>query len=38
MNLKRGAKMRSEKDKLGSYTGIDADDPAELPVQDADDL
>ncbi len=34
--LEEGAKMRSEEDALGSYTGV----PAEggLPEQDADDL
>lgn len=30
--------MQSEEDTLGSYTGVNADDPYELPVQDADDL
>mgnify|MGYP005808653751 CR=1 FL=1 len=35
--LGRGAKMRSEEDALGSYTGV-TDDPLEPPVQDADDL
>ena len=33
--FRRGAKMRSKEDVLGSYTGI-ADDGK--PVQDADDL
>ena len=34
--LEKGAKMRSEEDALGSYTGV----PAEggVPEQDADDL
>ncbi len=36
--LKRGARMRSADDRLGSYTGVDASDPYERPVQDADDL
>ena len=36
--LKRGAKMRSHSDELGSYTGVDAEDRYEKPVQDADDL
>ena len=36
--LKKGAKMRSEEDALGSYTGVDDSDPHETPVQDADDL
>ena len=36
--LKRGAKMRSEEDALGSYTGVNNADPYETPVQDADDL
>ncbi len=36
--LERGAKMRSEEDALGSYTGVDATDEWEQPVQDADDL
>ena len=30
--------MRSEDDILGSYTGVNADDRSEKPVQDADDL
>lgn len=34
--LKRGAKMRSEEDALGSYTGVPAE--GEVPEQDADDL
>ena len=36
--LGRGAKMRSEEDALGSYTGVNNSDPYETPVQDADDL
>ena len=36
--LNRGAKMRSEEDSLGSYTGICSDNEYETPVQDADDL
>lgn len=36
--LKKGAKMRSEEDSLGSYTGVCSDDKFEKPVQDADDL
>ncbi len=28
----------SDTDPLGSYTGVDADDPLAVPVQDADDL
>lgn len=36
--LKKGAKMRSEEDALGSYTGVNNADPYERPVQDADDL
>ena len=35
--LQKGAKMRSDEDTLGSYTGI-CDDGYEKPVQDADDL
>ena len=34
--LKRGAKMRSEEDVLGSYTGVPQE--GEVPEQDADDL
>lgn len=30
--------MASPDDALGSYTGINAEDPFEKPVQDADDL
>lgn len=30
--------MRSEEDVLGSYTGVNDQDPYEPPVQDADDL
>lgn len=36
--LERGAKMRSDEDTLGSYTGVYAEDEWEKPVQDADDL
>ena len=36
--LKRGAKMRSKEDTLGSYTGICEGNDYEMPVQDADDL
>ena len=36
--LERGAKMRSDEDALGSYTGVYAEDEWEKPVQDADDL
>ncbi len=36
--LAKGAKMRSEEDALGSYTGVVSDDCHEKPVQDADDL
>ena len=36
--LKRGAKMRSAEDSLGSYTGINTNDEYDMPVQDADDL
>lgn len=36
--LKRGAKMRSDEDALGSYTGVCGDSAYEKPVQDADDL
>ena len=36
--LKKGAKMRSNEDSLGSYTGICTSDEYEKPVQDADDL
>ena len=35
--LKRGAKMRSDEDTLGSYTGVTTDD-REIPTQDVDDL
>lgn len=34
--LEKGAKMRSEEDALGSYTGVPAEGGA--PEQDADDL
>ncbi len=34
--LAKGAKMRSEEDALGSYTGVCVG--GEKPVQDADDL
>ena len=36
--LNRGAKMRSDEDSLGSYTGVCTDNEYETPVQDADDL
>ena len=36
--LQRGAKMRSEEDSLGSYTGVCSENEYETPVQDADDL
>ena len=36
--LQKGAKMRSEDDALGSYTGVCIGDEYEKPVQDADDL
>lgn len=36
--LAKGAKMRSEEDVLGSYTGVVPNESHELPVQDADDL
>ncbi len=36
--LKKGAKMKSPEDSLGSYTGIDSDNEYEKPIQDADDL
>ncbi len=36
--LKEGAKMRSEEDWLGSYTGVCSENEYERPVQDADDL
>ena len=36
--LNRGAKMRSEEDSLGSYTGVNTDNAYEKPIQDADDL
>ena len=36
--LEKGAKMRSEEDALGSYTGIYTGDDDETPIQDADDL
>ena len=36
--LKKGAKMRSEEDSLGSYTGVCSENEYETPVQDADDL
>ena len=37
-SLKKGAKMRSEEDYLGSYTGTCSDNEYEKPIQDADDL
>lgn len=36
--LKKGAKMSSREDVLGSYTGVYTEDGYEVPVQDADDL
>ena len=37
--LENGAKMRSDEDSLGSYTGVCTDgDKYEKPIQDADDL
>ncbi len=36
--LKGGAKMRSEEDSLGSYTGVCSENEYETPIQDADDL
>lgn len=36
--LNKGAKMRSEEDALGSYTGVVSDDCHDKPIQDADDL
>ena len=36
--LEGGAKMRSEEDALGSYTGVCSENQYERPVQDADDL
>lgn len=36
--LKSGADMRRKGDSLGSYTGVNADNAYEKPVQDADDL
>lgn len=36
--LKKGAKMSSQDDVLGSYTGVCTDSGYEKPVQDADDL
>lgn len=36
--LSKGAKMRSEEDSLGSYTGVCSGNEYETPVQDADDL
>ena len=36
--LQKGAKMRSEEDSLGSYTGVCSENEYETPVQDADDL
>ncbi len=35
---KTGAKMRSDEDTLGSYTGVPTGDEESMPVQDADDL
>ena len=35
--LRKGARMRSEEDALGSYTGVPSDG-GDMPVQDADDL
>ncbi len=36
--LNKGAKMRSEDDTLGSYTGVCVPNEYEKPEQDADDL
>ncbi len=36
--LKKGAKMQSEDDYFGSYTGVCQDNEFEKPIQDADDL
>lgn len=36
--LPKGARMRSDEDRLGSYTGVCGEHSAEMPVQDADDL
>ncbi len=36
--LNKGADMRSEKDSLGSYTGVNSENKYEKPEQDADDL
>ncbi len=36
--LKTASKFKSGFDSLGSYTGINADNPFEEPIQDADDL
>lgn len=36
--LKKGAKMSSQEDVLGSYTGVYTENGYEVPVQDADDL
>ena len=36
--LNRGADMRSEEDRLGSYTGVNSENEYEKPEQDADDL
>ena len=38
MSLKKGSKMRSKEDALGSYTGVCPENGHEKPVQDADDL
>ena len=35
---KKGSKMTSSYDVLGSYTGTNSDDKYEKPIQDADDL
>lgn len=37
-SFKNGAKMRSEDDAFGSYTGVVLGDCHDKPIQDADDL
>ena len=36
--LDKGARMRSDEDSLGSYTGVTVGNEYEAPTQDADDL
>ena len=36
--LEKGAKMRSDEDRLGSYTGVTVGNEYDDPTQDADDL